>query len=156
MYAVLLDYRQRPELRMLDRAHEFVMNQMKHAIASLDIDVDMQGTSDLTYRGRKFSGNALRSKKNWMIYHGTMICDFDIELIANCLGNPIRQPEYREGRSHRDFLIQLPTTVAKLEQAIIAQWSADSALDDWPIEMSHRLAFEKYASDDWNYKVRSS
>ena len=153
MYAVLLDYRQRPELRMLDQAHQFVMSQMRNAISSLSIKVEMDGTSDLTHRGRKFSGNALRSKKNWFVYHGTMICDFSIDLIANCLGDPIRQPEYRGSRSHRDFLIQLPTTVTILEEAIINQWSTSSALDDWPVELSKRLAEDKYASDDWTFKV---
>ena len=37
MYAVLLDYRRRPELRMLDRAHEFVIGKMKTAIQTLGI-----------------------------------------------------------------------------------------------------------------------
>ena len=154
MYAVLLDYRLRPELRMLDQAHHFVMDRMRTAISSIRIDVEMQGTSDLTHLGRKFSGNALRCKRDWFIYHGTMICDFDVELIANCLGRPIRQPEYRGSRSHRDFLTQLPTTVRDLSQAIIDQWNASEPLRDWPEEMSNRLACDKYNTDDWTLKVR--
>lgn len=154
MYAVLLDYRQRPELRMLDQAHRFVMNQMRNSVASLGIDVEMQGTSDLTHQGRKFSGNALRCKRNWFIYHGTMICDFDIDVIADCLGNPIRQPDYRKNRSHRDFLTQLPTTVSHLGQAIIDQWNATTTLDDWPEEISRRMAAEKYSNHEWTYRVR--
>ena len=154
MYAVLLDYRQRPELRMLDQAHLFVMTQMRRAIARLGIEVEMQGTSDLTYQGRKFSGNALRCKKNWFIYHGTMICDFNINLIAKCLGNPIREPAYRAGRSHRDFLTQLPTTSNRLAQAIVDQWGANQELNDWPEEMANRLASKKYANQKWTKNIR--
>ena len=32
MYGVLLDYRRRPELKMLDQAHQFVMQQMAAAL----------------------------------------------------------------------------------------------------------------------------
>lgn len=154
MYAVLLDYHRRPELRMLDRAHQFVIGQMQLAIESLGIGVEMQGTSDLTHEGRKFSGNSLRCKRNWFVYHGTMICDFDIDLISDCLGNPIREPDYRAGRSHRDFLTQLPTTVAQLAEAMADQWNANEPLLDWPVQLSHRLTAEKYGTENWTYKVR--
>lgn len=153
MYAVLLDYRQRPELRMLDRAHQFVMNEMQRAIESLQIGVQMQGTSDLTYLQRKFSGNSLRSKRDWFVYHGTLLCEFDLELISQCLNDPIRQPAYRAGRSHREFLIQLPTTPAQLTDAIVRQWSAEQELTDWPTELSQQLETEKYATREWTYKV---
>ena len=64
MYALVLDYRKRPQLRMLDRAHQFVMGQMAAALNSISIEAKIQGTSDLTLDGREFSGNALRSKRN--------------------------------------------------------------------------------------------
>ncbi len=154
MYAVLLDYRQRPEIRMLDKAHQFVMNQMRESIASLGIVVEIRGTSDLTYQDRKFSGNSLRCKRNWMVYHGTMICEFDIDLIVNCLGSPIRQPGYRKGRSHRDFLTQLPTTTNELAPAIVNQWGAETQWDDWPKGLAERLVKGKYATEAWNHNVR--
>ncbi len=154
MYAVLLDYRRRPELRMLEQAHHFVMSNMQAAIARLNIETRMQGTSDLTFEGRKFSGNALRCKRNWLVYHGTMICEFDLRLIANCLDDPIRQPDYRVNRSHQEFLIQLPTTTAQLAVAIANQWKAVEELADWPRDLTSRLASGKYATDEWKFKVR--
>ena len=153
MYAVLLDYRQRPELRMLEIAHQFVMKQMQNAIQELGIEVQQAGTSDLTLGGRKFSGNSLRCKKDWLIYHGTMLCSFDIELIANCLGRPIREPKYRENRSHLDFLTQLPTTTTTLAAAIKTKWSAKAKLEHWPREMTQQLVTEKYDRDQWNLKI---
>ena len=153
MYAVLLDYRKRPELRMIEQAHQFVMEQMQAALGSLDVATKMQGTSDLTLEGRKFSGNALRCKRNWLVYHGTMLCDFDIELIAQCLGKPIREPDYREQRSHRDFLTQLPLKCADLAKAISQQWNASEELASWPNEMTAKLVSEKYTQDAWNLKI---
>ncbi len=153
MYAVLLDYRRRPELRMLDRAHEFVIGKMKTAIQTLGIPVRMKGTSDLTFQGRKFSGNALRCKRNWLIYHGTLLCDFDLNLIAKCLGKPIREPDYREGRSHLEFLTQLPTTTEKLREAIASEWSSGPRAESWPRELTTNLMQLKYQQDEWNFKI---
>lgn len=154
MYAVLLDYRKRPHLRMLEHAHQYVMGKMQHAIADLDIAVEQHGTSDLTMGGRKFSGNSLRCKRNWLIYHGTMLCNFDIQLIANCLGTPVREPKYRQSRSHEDFLTQLPTTTANLATSIIKQWHATERLNHWPEQATRQLAAEKYATDGWTFKIR--
>jgi lipoate-protein ligase A len=154
MYAVLLDYRKRPELRMLETAHQFVMTQVQQAIKRLDLDVQMEGTSDLTYQGRKFSGNSLRCKKNWLIYHGTLLCDFDLDLIANCLGTPIREPDYRQNRTHLEFLTQLPVTKTQLRNALIEQWDAAEPLENWPQQMTRQLAVDKYESDTWTFKVR--
>ncbi len=154
MYAVLLDYRRRPELRMLEQAHQFVMTQTRLGISRLGIEVQMQGTSDLTLDDKKFSGNSLRCKKDWMIYHGTLLCDFDLDLIAKCLGTPQRQPDYRRGRSHKEFLTQLPTSTGELKSALIEQWSAHEPLQNWPEALTRQLANEKYRSDDWTFKIR--
>ena len=159
MYAVLLDYRLRPELRMLDRAHQYVMSKMQAAVKTLGIDADISGTSDLTVSGQKVSGNALRCKRNWMVYHGTMICDLDIDLIANCLGDPIRQPEYRQQRDHRSFLVQLDTSVSELMEAIGTTWAAKfeahpnvTALTSLK-KKCEELTETKYATEQWNQKV---
>ncbi|MEL7495991.1 MAG: lipoate--protein ligase family protein [Planctomycetota bacterium] len=154
MYAVLLNYQKRPELRMLDAAHEFVMKQICAAVEQLGAKASVSGTSDLTVAGRKVSGNSLRCKKEWMLYHGTLICNLDIEFIANCLGNPVRQPEYRSNRSHRDFLAQLNLDPSELKESIARQWRA-TPFDDyvWPVEKLNELLKTKYRSEAWNRKV---
>lgn len=153
MYAVLLDYRKRPELRMLDVAHRFVMETMQQALSNIDLETQINGTSDLTMNGQKVSGNSLRCKRNWMVYHGTMICDLDIELIANCLGKPARQPEYRSNRSHRDFLTQLDTSVSALRESIALAWSATTGAYELPIELTRSLLQDKYRLSEWNEKL---
>lgn len=153
MYAVLLDYRKRPQLRMLDVAHRFVMETMQAALRGVGLESQISGTSDLTLDGKKVSGNSLRCKRNWMVYHGTMICDLDIEVIANCLGDPVRQPEYRSNRSHREFLTQLDIPVAALRESIARAWSAE--LGDYllPLSYAKMLVEQKYGSPAWNEKV---
>lgn len=154
MYAVLLDYRLRPELRMLDQAHQFVMDQMQTALSSIGIDTEMQGTCDLTFDGRKFSGNALRCRRNWFLYHGTILLDgFDLDLIANCLGNPRRKPEYRGDRSHRDFVTTIPASAADVRTALVKQWNATEEFATPPLAEAETLVETKYNDPEWLTKV---
>lgn len=154
MYAVLLDYRSRPELRMLDRAHEFVMSQLRAALESVGIETKMQGTCDLTFEGRKFSGNALRCRRNWFLYHGTIILNqFDLGLVSNCLGKPKRQPDYREGRSHESFVTAIPANATDVKEALVKQWNASKVFENPPTELTEKLAAEKYSDPAWLCKI---
>ena len=153
MYAVLLDLKKRPHLRMLDKAHRKVMETMSSALSSIGIETQIEGTCDLTIDGRKVSGNSLRVKRNFLIYHGTMICDFDTATISQCLGTPVRQPDYRANRSHDEFLASIPATTEQLRPAIAKAWQAEEAVTDWPEELTQKLAVEKYRSEEWLRRV---
>ena len=159
MYAIVIGYQQHPDLRMLDHAHRYVMTRMQKAIASLGIAVTIEGVSDLTFEGKKFSGNSMRCIKDRFLYHGTMICDeFDLSLVTKFLKRPVREPDYRAGRSHEDFLTRLPVSCESLKQAIIKQWSVTTTLPADQLESlvadAERLAAAKYDDEAWIYKVR--
>jgi len=154
MYAVLIDYRKRPELRMLDRAHDFVTQHLKAATADLGLETELNGTCDLTYNGRKFSGNALRCRRNWFLYHGTILLkDFDVDLISRCLGQPKRQPDYRQQRSHAEFVTTVPVTAAEFKTALAKQFDATATAESVPLELARQLATEKYSDPQWLAKV---
>lgn len=156
MYAVRMNYRDKENLRMLDAVHSFVLNEIKAAISRLGIATSVQGTSDLTLGDRKFSGNSLRCKKNGFVYHGTLICDFDLAWVSNCLDWPERQPEYRRARHHTDFLTGLPVSVDEVKQALAEQWQPKLSLET-PTpsleQMTKQLAKEKYSLAAWTEKV---
>lgn len=152
MYAVLLDYRIRPELRMLEVAHRFVMTRIKQSVENLGVHVNIDGTSDLTLNGCKFSGNALRCKRNFLIYHGTLLVDFDLALIQKCLGTPIREPEYRQKRSHLDFLTQLPVEKSRLREELASVWQASDSFKTLSQNDVDELK-AKYQSESWTFKV---
>jgi lipoate-protein ligase A len=131
MYAVVLALEQRPELRAIDRAHQFVLKRLAAACSSLVDGVQIAGTSDLVLADpggrppRKFSGNSLRVKRRHLLYHGTILYDFPLERIERWLGTPARQPKYRARREHGAFLTNLPAPRGELEAALIAAWNAE-------------------------------
>jgi lipoate-protein ligase A len=153
MYAVVLSYELRPELRMIDEAHRFVLGTLACSLQTLTPTVARRGISDLTVDGRmKFSGNSLRASRTHMLYHGTLLYDFPLALVGELLRTPPRQPEYRAGRSHGEFIANLPITGNVLRRAVIDAWPIEGEPRDWPCEAKCRLAAEKYASPDWNLR----
>jgi len=150
MYALVLSCRQRLSLRSAGRAHQFVRGAIAAALRPLLPDVACRGISDLALGRRKFSGNSLRLKRDHLLYHGTLLYDFPLELIGRCLKAPPRQPEYRRDRSHREFLANLPLARTSICHALITAWEAHQSCVDWPRQQTARLVAEKYRRPEWN------
>ena len=110
-----------------------------------------RGTSDLAIGELKFSGNSVRCKRNTLLYHGTILYDFDLSLIGELLPMPPRQPDYRQGRPHGAFVTNLPASREAIREALIAAWQAD-ATTDWPRERLRELVERRYGSDEWNFQ----
>lgn len=150
MYAVVLSYDRAPALRSIDAAHAYVLGRMARALGRLVPGITRQGTSDLALGECKFSGNSLRCKRRHLLYHGTILYDFPLDLVTECLKMPPRQPNYRARRDHRTFLINLPLGEAPLRQAIASAFGAHETTDTWPRERVQSLVREKYSRPEWN------
>lgn len=62
------------------------------------------GLSDITLNGRKVAGTSLFRSRNFLLYQASLLVDLNLPLIERYLAHPSREPEYRQGKSHRDFL----------------------------------------------------
>lgn len=148
MYAVVLSMQELPALRAVEAAHRYVLKRNAAALGSLALNVVRQGTSDLAWGDKKFSGNSLRIKRQHLLYHGTLLYDFPLHLAQELLGTPPRQPAYRQSRSHADFLTNLPVRREALIAALRTAWQAEQVLDDWPAERTRQVA-ARYAEAAW-------
>jgi lipoate-protein ligase A len=146
MYALVLSLRLRPVLRAVSQAHRIVLGTMAGAIGALEPQVRCRGISDLVLGDKKFSGNSLRLKRENLVYHGTILCHFPLEWIDRYLAMPPREPEYRNGRPHREFVANLPVPAAAIREAIRAAWSATDPCPAWPRARTEELAAERYAT----------
>ena len=153
MYAVVLSYESRPALRSLDEAHRFVLDTTLSALRPLVPGVLRRGTSDLALGESKFSGNSMRCKRRNFLYHGTLLYDFPLPLIEQCLTIPPRQPAYRNRRAHREFVINLPIGSGALRNALIDAWAANEIDADWPRQRVHDLVRQRYGRADWNEQL---
>lgn len=153
MYGVVLSYAKRPHLAKLDEAHRAVLEPLAAALDRRLPGVVKAGTSDLALAGRKFSGNSLRCKRTHLVYHGTLLYDFPLELVGRLLKTPPRQPEYRGGRSHDDFVRNVPLDVATLRAAVVEAFPTAGLLSDWPSALTEQLVREKYSQAAWNARL---
>ena len=152
MYAVVLSLRARPRLRAIDAAHHLVLETIAGAIRKLGLSVALRGTSDLTLANRKFSGNSLRVRRDNLLYHGTLLYDFPLELIAACLGRPPREPDYRAARAHHDFVTNLPARREDLRRVVIEAWQPVRESDAWPHARVAELVASRYSRPEWNLR----
>jgi lipoate-protein ligase A len=153
MYAVVLSYELRPELQSLDRAHEFVLGTLLNGLRQIATTAQRRGTSDLAIGERKFSGNSVRCKRRHLLYHGTLLYDFPLDLISTCLLVAPRQPEYREGREHGDFVGNLPVAREPLCRAITHAWRCRGVDIHWPRIRVDKLVAEKYSRSEWTQQL---
>ena len=152
MYGVVLNYELHPELRSLDIAHRFVLSRLREALLPLVPGVQIRGTSDLAIDDNKLSGNSLRCKRNHLLYHGTLLYNFDLAMLGKYLGTAPRQPAYRKERTHRQFVTNLPLKAADLKPAVSRVFGASAAMETWPRERTEQLVRERYSSDAWNLR----
>lgn len=149
MYAVVLSYERHPELAALDVCHQYVMGRLQNSLAREVPEIGFQGTCDLTLEGRKFSGNSLRCKRTHLIYHGTLLYDFDLKLIRELLRTPPRMPDYRQRRPHESFVTNVPIAREIIRQRLIEAWEITGEAVDWPRKLTAQLVAEKYTKSEW-------
>ena len=152
MYSLVLSYALRHELRGLDVAHTVVLDKIGATLRDLLPSVERCGTSDLAVDNYKFSGNSMRCKRTHLLYHGTLLYDFDVSLIGSCLRMPPRVPDYREGRIHADFIMNLPISRDAIRDALDRAWPPESNVTNWPAERVAELVDSRFARDDWNFE----
>src|SRR5436190_12385287 len=150
MYSVVLRYEGREHLRLLDQVHRHVLGIVRSALEPLVRGIEHVGMSDLAVSGRKFSGNSVRCKRDHLLYHGTLLYAFDLDLIQRLLKMPPRQPEYRSGRPNSDFVTNLKISAGDLRKALPTCFEANQPLADWPQHRTTELVTFRYSQETWN------
>ena len=153
MYALVLSLRLRPRLRAIDQAHADVLGTIAAALRATVPGLRCRGTCDLAMGAKKVSGNSVRVKREHLLYHGTLLYDFPLEMIGRCLAMPPRQPDYRQARLHDAFVANLPLDTATLRSALRTAWGAFEDCPDWPQAATQQLVAEKYAKTEWNEQL---
>ena len=127
-YSLVLRLDHHSATASITQTNLWIMN--RHAAALTELlgrPVRRRGDTDLAIGDRKFSGNAQRRGRQALLFHGTLLLEFDLGLAAALLPMPSRQPDYRVGRSHSDFVMNLGVSAGAVKAALGAAWEAASA-----------------------------
>jgi len=134
-------------------AYRRVLEPHRKIFAALTSEaVQIEGISDLTIAGQKFSGNSQHRKRACAMFHGSFLLHFDFSLIETCLRMPSRQPSYRRGRPHRSFLRNLEMDAMQVRRALREEWRARNELLDFPYQRLEDLFRTRYSCREWHRK----
>lgn len=148
-YSLVFDH-QAASIKRVEESFSFVLRRHRNCLERLNIPgVAIQGVSDLSLAGRKFSGNAQHRKRRYTLLHGTFLLDFDIPLIEKCLLLPSKQPAYRQNRSHETFLCNLEVDVDAVSRALRGEWKASQEFRQVPHLRIEELVRTRYSQREW-------
>ena len=160
-YSLILRITETGPTRNITAANQFIMQKnraaietafLKSEIGNRKSEISVRGHTDLCLDHLKFAGNSQRRRKNFLLFHGTLLLDCDLSLISELLLMPSLQPDYRASRPHSDFVTNLNLPAVAVKAALAQEWNANEDFKNPPLEEIKKLAQAKYSTREWNYK----
>ncbi len=142
-------------LSAVDAAQRHVLDRMARAIRQAGASVDVRGHGDLVLGDRKCGGSAQRRLRRWFLVHCSILYDFPLDQVARYLALPARQPEYRRGRTHAEFLANLGLPRSRLVDALrpgpapCPGHSAAPAEPAGPLRLLPALLADRFDNPPW-------
>jgi len=96
-YSLIMSKEIRPQLRAIHSSYDYILKKITRALEPFGIFSVFKPISDIALAGseKKFSGNAQRRAKKFILHHGTILYDFCISDVERYLSIPKKIPEYR-------------------------------------------------------------
>jgi lipoate---protein ligase len=69
--------------------------------------LSLMGISDIAISGKKVLGSAMFKKKDKLVYHAVLNIGEPASTFEKYLKQPVKEPDYRNGRKHIDFVSSL-------------------------------------------------
>ena len=79
-------------------------------------DLRHRGISDIAWGERKVAGTSIFRSRNYLLYQASLLYRAEVDKISALLRHPQREPDYREGRTHAEFLYGLTDIVPDSKQ----------------------------------------
>jgi len=110
----------------------------KAFLEEFQLELNARGISDLAWNERKVVGSTLHLPRGHTLYLASILVSIPLELLDEFLCHPSREPDYRQGRPHSEFvqnLSEIPglefITSERVRQILTARLSAFKSPDVW-------------------------
>ncbi|MFA5260082.1 MAG: lipoate--protein ligase family protein [Candidatus Omnitrophota bacterium] len=125
-YTLILDKESDPRLQDIRKSYEVILDKVIRVLSACDIRAEFRPVSDLVLPGKemKFSGNAQKRGRRFILHHGTFLYDFPLGLISKYLRVPEDVPDYRQGRAHQEFVTNLAVSRELIKTAFIRHFAS--------------------------------
>jgi lipoate-protein ligase A len=85
-----------------------VNSQIISVLENLDVkNLSHEGISDIAISGKKILGSSIYRFKEKLLYHAVLNFAEPTSTFERYLKHPLKEPDYRKGRSHSDFVTSL-------------------------------------------------
>ena len=123
-FSVVLAKASHASLETISGSYVYILGKVIKAMDALGVEAVFRPVCDLALRStdKKFSGNAQRRGRKYILHHGTILYDFDLSLVGRYLQLPLKQPEYRQSRSHEDFVTNVAVRPDDLRHVLGVQF----------------------------------
>ncbi len=97
-----------------NRYFKLISDWLIGAMEKIGIEkIGFKGISDLTLDDKKIAGSCIHRTKGTLYYSASLLIDADISLFEKYLKHPPREPEYRNKRSHLEFVSTIKSVYNK-------------------------------------------
>ena len=123
-FSLVLSRSARSELNSITCSYAYILNKVVAVLGECGVAAEFRPVCDLVAPAgeRKFSGNAQRRGREYVLHHGTILYGLDLALIPCYLKMPLRTPAYRRDRSHEDFVMNIPLDIPAFKSAMARVW----------------------------------
>jgi len=140
-------------LKNIEDTFKYVLERHRSVVEKVcGVTARLEGISDLTFNGLKFSGNAQYRKAPSVLVHGTFLWNFDLSVIEPLLPPPAKQPAYRRRRPHLEFVTNLPVDPSQLCDRLKHVWGCGENLPEVPFARIDQLVRDRYGRIGWTEK----
>lgn len=140
--------------------HQFV-KPMYDALHAVGINAEITGRNDLEVEGKKVSGNAQRYAGGYLMHHGTLLWDTDVEAMIRSLNVSDEKFVSKAAKSVRSRVgmikdyapeLDLDTFIEKLTYYLTDEGKdGELVLSDEQIAAIKQTRDEQFATWEWNY-----
>lgn len=91
-----------------NRHFRYFNQKIIQGLESLEIKgLSTRGISDIALEKKKILGSSIYRKRNVLFYHAVLNVSEPVETIERYIKHPTKEPDYRKGRSHKEFVTSL-------------------------------------------------
>jgi len=166
-FSCVMPHASHPKAKQISGAYALVFRGLARALGMLGLDVDFERPGDVALSGRKIVGLAQARRRRATLVHGVVPVDLDNELIERYVAHPPKEPPYRSGRRHADFVTSLARktgssgedlmsrTLSVLAAGLCDGDTAAIGADelDGILAEARSLVDERYGRDEWTYRL---
>jgi len=127
-YSLVLSKETCKEIRDIHRSYQFILTKVIDALLCLNVKAEYYPISDIALVDgkRKISGNAQKRGRRYILHHGTLLYDYNLDLIGQYINMPQNYPDYRDHRNHKEFVANVSVGIHDFKKEIMNQFQCKS------------------------------